>query len=140
MRNRKKRLPWVCLILVSLWAAFALTRYSPFTTYIPLSGKLFAENVEDADVIFLQNGTTGEQYFFETAEEKAEIAEILNGLRYRFWIPDLPVARGGWSYRIAIETKTRQYSYSFGSNYLTVNGIIYFLPEGQLDVLTEYVT
>lgn len=136
MKKRWKQILLICIL--ALWALFAVTRFGRFTTYLPFSGRLFAIDSTEVTTIFIQNGTTGQQHFFETEEEKAQIAETLNGLRYRAWVPTLPMAKGGWSYRVAIETENRQYSYTFGPNYMTVNGIAYFLPETQLATLMEY--
>ena len=137
MKKRWKRVLLICIL--ALWALFAVTRFGRFTTYLPFSGRLFAIDSTEVTTNFIQNGTTGQQHFFETEEEKTQIAEVLNGLRYRVWLPTIPIAKGGWSYRIAIETEDRQYSYSFGPRDMTVNGIIYWVPTEQLSQLMEYV-
>lgn len=137
MKKRWKLIGLACVLI--LWALFAVTRFGPFTTYLPFSGRLFAVDTAKAETIFVQNGTTGQQHFFDTEEEMDQIAEQLNGLRYRVWIPRLPIATGGWSYRMAIETGDRQYSYTFGENYMIVNGIVYLIPAEQLQALRNYV-
>lgn len=138
MKKSPKRLLLLLLAIALVWGAFACTRYSAFTTYVPFSGRIFAVEPAQADRMFVQNGTTGTQHFFESAEEKAEIARLLNELHYRFWLPALPIARGGWSWRVAIEAGGKQYSFTFGDGSMTVNGVVYILPDEQLDVLRQY--
>ena len=139
MPKGKKILIVCLLVFVVLFGIFVFTRYSAFTTYVPLTGRIFSVDPQQAETIFVQNGTTGEQRLFETSEDKEMIAGQLNSLRYRFWIPTLPIAKGGWSYRIAIEADGKQYSYYFTDNDMTVNGIVYLLPGEQLTQLQQYV-
>lgn len=137
MKKRWKRILLACVLV--LWALFAVTRFGAVTTYVPFSGRIFSIDSSDVNTIFIQNGTTGQQYFFETGEEKDQIAEYLNDLRYCAWIPTLPIAKGGWSYRVAMEADGSQYSCYFGNHHMTVNGILYIFPGDQLKALREYV-
>ena len=139
MTGSKKVLLICILIFALLFGLFVVSRYGEFTTYLPFFGKVFSVDPEQVDALFIQNGTTGEQVFFETAEEKRMMAQELNSLRYLFWVPTIPVAKGGWSYRIAIEADGKQYSYYFSENDMIVNGITYVFTIDQMDALRQYV-
>ncbi len=139
MQKWKKRLILFILAFAVLWGILACTRYGEFTTYVPFSGRIFSVDPTRTDQIFVQSGNTGDQVFFETAEEREWIAQRLNNLRYSVWIPKIPLAMGGWSYRVAIEVNNAQYSYAFTERSMTVNGIVYILPGDQLDELRELV-
>jgi len=134
-----KKWKYVVLVVVALFGLFTATRISPFTTYLPFSGKIFCVDAEDTDMIFVQNGTTGEQHFFETTEERAHIAQQLESIRYRFWLPKPPLAAGGWSWRVVLESNGENRTYYFGKDHITVNGLVYFVQEEQLDELRAYV-
>ena len=134
-----KKWKYVVLIAVVLFGLFAATRITEFTTYFPLSGRIFSVDVGEAEAILIRNGTTGEDYSFESEEEQAVIIEKLEALKYRYWLPKLPIATGGWSWCVSFRTEDAFDSYMFGDDHITVNGLVYFVPAEQLDELRAYV-
>ena len=91
-----------------------------------------AESTRDESSAGYANGV-------ETAEERAHIAQQLESIRYRFWLPKLPLAAGGWSWRVVLESNGENRAYYFGKDHITVNGLVYFVQEEQLDELRAYV-
>ena len=130
----------VVLALVAGSILIRVIRLDDNTTYVPFSGRIFDFQVHEVSDLFLQNVTTG----FQTTEADTEaVCAALNGLRSRFWFPNLKFfATGGWSYRAALIDGSVQKSFYFNNGpipYISVNGIIYILSGEQADVLISFV-
>ena len=136
MKNpTRKRVPPFLIIIIIVVTLFIATRYSAHTTYIPFTGKIFDIQPERYTEIDLQNGKSGEMKVYTTDEERSAIADTLNALRYRFWLPKIPIQTGGWQYRVILKIGDRYVDYLFTERTITVNGICYFVPEEQLESL-----
>ena len=139
----KKKLIIVLLVVLVLVAGSIVIRAinpDDNTTYVPFSGRIFDFEVHEVSDLFLQNGTTA----FNTAEADAEaVCNALNGLRSRFWFPEVKLFQtGGWRYRAALIDGSVQKSFYFSDSpipYISVNGIIYILSGEQVDTLTAFV-
>ena len=129
-KSQKKRFVTVAIIILLLagYSIFVVTRFSVHTTYKPFSGQVFHIKNEGDLTIRLQNGTTGQIIECQNSESIQEIVEYLNSFRYRFWIPDLPIARGGWSYRVILSINDESVSYYFTNTAFKVRGIWFFGP------------
>lgn len=120
-----KLIVFICIVLV-LYAVFAATRYSEYTTYIPLAGKVFHIDTEDVAYIRFVNGF-GEEVVFESPEEVEIAAEMLESFHYWFCLPGKPPIFGGYQYFVQIMGKDGSYvNYEYGGCWLEARGVRYF--------------
>ena len=68
-----------------------------------------------------------------------DLLDTLNSLRYWAWIPDPPVARGGYEYVLWIQTGGESVGFQFTSRSILVRGIWYQVRGPQLGRLAELV-
>ena len=130
---------WIIPVLVLALAyliVFVPSRFSAYTTYIPFSGKVFQISADDVDTITFWK--YGETIVYTDSEDKAEIVNLLNGFRYWYWMPSLPVGMGGWTYMIDIDGDSKSENYVFGDSWIKVNGLYLYGKTGYFDaILTE---
>lgn len=105
-----------------LYVIFAVTRYSKDTTYIPFTGRIFDIEVTEETRI---RATIGGTDVIWEGEDAAEIAELLNSIRYWWWYPENPVPHGGWDYAFVVNGEW--YEASPKGKAIQANGIWYQL-------------
>ena len=127
------------LILIP-FLIFAFTRFSDVTTYIPFSGEVFNIDVKTVEEIRIKEGTTGDRIIYHDDAAITEIADYLNAYRYDYWVPDLPIARSGWSYAIVLCTKDGEYyDYTFTTSTILIRGVWYSTNTPYFEWLVELV-
>lgn len=126
-RFTKKRVIALILLLVFLatYFPFVSTRFSNYSTYFPCSGRVFDLAPEDGvKQIRLQNGTTGNMVdYFAGEEDFDDLINHLNSFRYLWWVPQIPVAKGGYSYWMAMDINGETVDFEFDRNSILVRGV-----------------
>ena len=56
--------------IIIVYLIFVISRFGEFTTYIPLSGKIFDVDKENVTMVMLQNGKTGETMYLKDRKMK----------------------------------------------------------------------
>lgn len=96
-RRRKTVLITIFLLALAATALFGLSIYpnyllprmeSPYQTYQPFSGKLFAIDSAQVGEILVSSETGRHWHRFSSAGDVEKILSHLNGFRYFFWIPE----------------------------------------------------
>ena len=139
--DRKKRFSIFLLVLCLVgYAVFAATRYSGYSTYVPFTGQIFRLKAGEVESVRITNGSTGVTCNYAEGEEGfSDLLDTLNSLRYWAWIPDPPVARGGYEYVLWIQTGGESVGFQFTSRSILVRGIWYQVRGPQLGRLAELV-
>ncbi len=99
MKSRKKKTALITIFLLALAATalFGLSIYpnyllprmeSPWQTYQPFSGKLFAIDSAQVGEILVSSKTGRHRHRFSSPDDVEKILSHLNGFRYFFWIPE----------------------------------------------------
>ena len=139
MQKTKKFVKTLFILLAVLAVVFAATRYSRLTTYIPFTGRIFHVSPEEVRSIRVASSDSCTEVNFETEEELEEICNVLNNLRYQWWIPKIPLEMGGWSRAVFIYTEDRHYFFQYGDSFLLCRGIWYWISPESFAPLLEYV-
>lgn len=93
----KRKILILFVLLFIIGGAFALYAYpnyllprmeSPWQTYQPFSGKLFAIDSAQAGEILVSSKTGRHRHRFSSPDDVEKILSHLNGFRYFFWIPE----------------------------------------------------
>lgn len=136
MKKRVKVLIIVGGLFLFGFILFAATRYSAYTTYVPFTGRIFSISEDKVDIVKIQSGGSGDFIDYSEQPEIQNFITELNGIRYKYWIPDIPLAMSGWNYRIVIYYGEESVSYYFGESHIKVRGIIYLCSDEFLSQLT----
>ena len=110
------------------------------STYVPFTGQIFRLKAGEVESVRITNGSTGVTCNYAEGEEGfSDLLDTLNSLRYWAWIPDPPVARGGYEYVLWIQTGGESVGFQFTSRSILVRGIWYQVRGPQLGRLAELV-
>ena len=127
-------------LIVIPFLIFALTRFGPFTTYVPFSGKVFQMDSASIESFSIRDGSTGTMINYETEEDINEMAEFLGAFRSDYWVPDIPIPRSGWSYAVVVFSKDgTSDSFEFTPYWIQVRGIQYHIHDAYFDGLIDMV-
>lgn len=139
--TRKKRTAIFLLVLcLAGYAVFAATRYSGYSTYVPFTGQIFRLKAGEVEGVRITNGSTGvTQNYTEGEDGFLDLLDTLNSLRYWAWIPDIPVARGGYEYALWIQAGGESVYFQFTSRSILVRGVWFHVRGSQLGRLAELV-
>jgi len=128
------------VIAVVTYLIFISTRYSDHTTYVPFSGRIFKINSEDVDFIRIVNGGNGNMYDCSDNEEIDTWVELLNSMRYRYWIPDAPIQRSGYRFALQLTVNGESYSYQFDESNIRVKGVWFTISSDYFSNLISLVS
>ncbi len=135
----KARYYFLAAVLL-LYLIYVVTRFSSYSCYSPLSRRFFNFDAEQVAYVMLQEGETGGNVIYEEEQEKTEVLQQLNDLRYRYWLPEIPVAHGGWQFRVFVEFKNGDWeSFMFNRQAIYVRGVGYRVEEESLLALIERI-
>lgn len=145
MKKSRRRLKARYIVLIVLgglilagYLAFATTRASEYTIYIPFSGRVFRIDSAEVKSVRIQNGNTGKVLEYQDSEEIRTITDFLNAFRYRYWMPNPPVARAGWSYRVTVfPDNGEQISWQFSDDAILVRGVWFAGSKDAFNGLTD---
>lgn len=154
-KKRKKFLLVLLCILLVLYILFVATRFSPFTSYVPFSGRLFALEPEAVSTIEIRSINTGQWLQLkpagytwingeavDCAATLEETAALLNSFRYGFWLPNpfalLPLSDGAQDIYIKLESG-ESIICDFSENTVQFRGVIYFDRSGVMQRLFSLI-
>lgn len=137
MKKLLKKTGKTLLIVICALMLYAVicTMFVDHMTYFPLSGRIFNIDPDEVDSIAIRYSGPNGVREFTSDQEKAKIVNYLNGLRYHFWIPLPDLGFAGWTYAITVEEDGKTYWYEMGDDTLEAKGILYFVPEEDLEYL-----
>lgn len=139
--RKKAAAVFLLILLLAGYIVFAATRYSGYSTYVPFSGQIFSLKAGEVEGIRITNGSTGvTREYAEREEGFGDQLDTLNFLRYWAWIPEIPVARGGYEYALWIQTGGESVSFLFTTRSILVRGVWYHIRGPQLGQLADLVT
>lgn len=132
---------WIIIILVFLmvWSVpvFLANEYVCFN---PITRTVFKISTDDPVSIILDGGT--ESWYVElTGEEREKAIEIINNIRYYFWLPShqLFFSTGGWEQCFRIKTSNRYDMYVISDNRIEVGYLTVFgYTKEMMDLIDRY--
>lgn len=136
----KKKYVVLLIILLAAYLLFAFTRQSEYSTYVPFSGKVFNIKREDVDAVCIFNGNQVISVDLDDDQQIQQVVELLNGLRYQFWIPVPPIGSSGYSYLLWLEIDGERIAFKFNKNQILVKNVWYFCGDHCLSALTDMVS
>lgn len=111
----------VLVLIIMLYIVLTVVRFS----YIPFSGNLFQIDSSEIHSIRIRSGS-GDQVQLYEREELENVVDILNEMKYQYWIPILPIKKGGYAYIITIETNQGDFEqYEFNEKWFNYGNIMY---------------
>ena len=130
------------LAIVSLYIfSLVVPRFTKYTSYYPISKKIFNLNAEEISEIYIQNDML-EGYSYTEKDEIKSVCDALNSAHYRFCIPTLPISKGGYSYALLIyfeNGKTTGWLNFDGNGGITINGIYCIFDKATFKFLIDKV-
>ncbi|MGI6182094.1 MAG: hypothetical protein ACOYIE_08460, partial [Agathobaculum sp.] len=106
----------------------------------PVFRRFFDFDANEVAYVMIQEGDSGDNVIYEAEPEKTQILQELNDLRYRYWLPKIPVAAGGWPFRVFVEFKNGDYeSFLFTDTVIYVRHIGYRVDRSRLSALKSYI-
>ena len=137
---------WLKVLLVIFLILFLHTffyRMSPFTTYIPFTGRLWSMNAGDMESIELRSiHLDYEECVITDPEALEELCDLLNSFRYSVILPEflLPDYGGGDNHAIFTDGKTGKEEFiTFSERYVIFRDIRFYPRNDALDELMEFV-
>ena len=127
----KKKLITGCIVLLSVllvvFTVFVSTRFSAYTTYEFLSGRVFDIDPTDVTQITVRSGLTGESVPISDRDELVAVVNLANQFRYKYWVPKLPIGISGWRYLVRIEfADGEKEDFLFAESMIVARGVYYY--------------
>lgn len=138
---KRKKIKWIIAILLIV-SVLVLPMFvsNPGVRINPITHTVFKISAEDNFAIILDGGT--ESWYVElTGEEREKAIDIINDIRYYFWLPShqLFFPTGGWEQCFRIKTHDRHDMYVISDNRIEVGFLtVYGYTKEMMDLIDQY--
>ena len=131
-KQRRRTLLVIIAIILYIW--FLIHHAGPFSTYIPLTGRIFDVSTENVEEVWFTVNDLGKMVKY-SGEELEPILDAINDMRYIAWCPylinGLAGNNGNYSFTVV---GYREYgspreglNVRVWGNQVVINGVCYFL-------------